>query len=51
MYEKINEVLGGDNANQYFCIAFPGTILSPRAYSFDYMNNQSKSPTVVANES
>lgn len=51
MYDKINEVLGGDNANQYFCMTFPGTILSPHTYSYDYLNNQPKPPTVEANES
>lgn len=51
MYKKINEVLGGDNANQYFCMTFPGTILSPHTYSYDYLNNQPKPPTVEANES
>lgn len=51
MYDKINEVLGGDNASQYFCMTFPGTILSPHTYSYDYMNNQPKPPTVEANES
>lgn len=44
MYNKINEVLGGDNANQYFCMTFPGTILAPQTYSFDYKNNQPKPP-------
>lgn len=51
MYDKINEVLGGDNANQYFCMTFPGTILAPQTYSFDYKNNQPKPPVVEANES
>ncbi len=51
MYDKINEVLGGDNTNQYFCMTFPGTILSPRTYRYDYQNNQPKPPTVEANES
>lgn len=51
MYDKINEVLGGDNANQYFCMTFPGTILSPHTYSYDYKNNQPKPPAVEANES
>ncbi len=51
MYDKINEVLGGDNANQYFCMTFPGTILSPHTYSYDYKNNQVKPSSVEANES
>lgn len=51
MYDKVNEVLGGDNANQYFCMTFPGTILSPHTYSYDYQNNQPKPPAVEANES
>lgn len=51
MYEKINDVLGGDNANQYFCMTFPGTILTPESYSYDYKHNQTKPPTVEANES
>lgn len=51
VYDKINEVLGGNNANQYFCMTFPGTILSPHTYSYDYHNNQPKPPAVEANES
>ncbi len=51
MYDKINEVLGGDNANQYFCMTFPGTILSPHTYSYDYKNNQVKPSSVEVNES
>lgn len=51
MYNSINEVLGGDNPNQYFCMTFPGTILSPHTYSYDYQNNVPKPPTVEANES
>lgn len=51
MYDKINEVLGGDNPNQYFCMTFPGTILSPHTFCYDYQNNQPKPPTVEASES
>lgn len=51
MYDKINEFLGGDNANQYFCMTFPGTILSLHIYSYDYQNNQPNPPAVEANES
>lgn len=51
MYDKINEVLDGVNANQNFCMTFPGTILSPHTSSFDYQNNNSESYTVETNES
>ena len=51
MYNSINEVLGGDNPNKYFCMTFPGTILSPHTYSYDYQNNVPKPPAVEANES
>lgn len=51
MYEKINEVIGGDNANQYFCMTFPATILAKESYEYDYKNGKAKPLTVEAKES
>lgn len=51
MYEKINEVIGGDNANQYFCMTFPATLLAKESYEYDYKNGKAKPLTVEAKES
>lgn len=51
MYEKINEVIGGDNANQYFCMTFPATLLAKETYEYDYKSGKSKPLTVEMNES
>lgn len=50
LYDQINEILGGSNQNQYFCLTFPGTLLSPDSYSYD-ITAESKPLTVQANES
>lgn len=50
LYDQINNVLGGDNQNQYFCLTFPGTLLNPDSYRYDAAT-QSKPLTVQANES
>lgn len=51
MYEKIDEVIGGDNANQYFCMTFPATLLAKESYEYDYKNGKAKPLTVEAKES
>lgn len=49
IYDKINEVLGGDNSQQYFCLTMPGTVLSPEDYTYDITDT--KPIKVAANES
>lgn len=51
MYEKINEAIGGDNANQYFCMTFPATLLAKETYEYDYKSGKSKPLTVEMKES
>lgn len=51
MYDKINEVIGGDNANQYFCMTFPATLLAKESYEYDYKNGKAKPLTVEMKES
>lgn len=51
MYDKINEVIGGDNANQYFCMTFPATLLAKESYEYDYRNGKVKPLTVEMKES
>ncbi len=50
-YDKINEVIGGDNNNQFFCMNFPATLVDAHSYSYDYKNNESKPPRIQQNES
>ncbi len=50
-HDKINEVIGGDNANQYFCMTFPATLLAKESYEYDYKNGKAKPLTVEAKES
>lgn len=50
-YDKINEVIGGDNNNQFFCMNFPATLVDAHSYSYDFKNNESKPPRVQQNES
>ena len=49
IYNKINDVIGGDNPNQYFCLTLPGTLLSPEDYTYDIKGE--KPAHVKANES
>lgn len=49
IYEKITDVIGGDNPNQYFCLTLPGTLISPEEYSYDIAGE--KPAHVKANES
>ena len=49
IYNKINDVIGGDNPNQYFCMTLPGTLLSPEDYSYNIKGE--KPAHVKANES
>lgn len=51
MYDKINEVIGGDNANQYFCMTFPATLLAKESYEYDYKKGKAKPLTVEMKES
>ena len=49
IYQAINEVIGGSNKNQIFCMTSPGTTLNPSDYRYD---TEGKKPaTVAANES
>lgn len=48
IYNKITDVIGGDNPNQYFCMSLPGTIINPEEYSYE---GSEKPPHVKANES
>lgn len=49
LYEKITDVIGGDNPNQYFCLTLPGTLIDPRDYTYDLAGE--KPAHVKANES
>lgn len=49
LYEKIADVLGGDNPNQYLCLTLPGTIINPEKYKYDLSGV--KPAHVKANES
>lgn len=49
IYEKITDVIGGDNPNQYFCLTLPGTLVNPEDYSYD--TAAEKPAHVKANES
>lgn len=48
IYEKITDVIGGDNPNQYFCLSLPGTIINPEDYTYE---GPDKPAHVKANES
>ena len=49
IYQAINEVIGGTNENQIFCMMSPGTTLNPSDYRYD--TEGEKPATVAANES
>lgn len=51
IYDKIVDVIGGDDPHQYLCITLPGQALSAEDFAYDYKNNAPKGPTVEANES
>lgn len=51
IYDQIEDVIGGDNPNQFLCLTLPGQALSPEDFAYDYKNNAEKGPTVEANES
>lgn len=36
LYAKIEEVIGGDNPNQFLCLTIPGQALAAADYSYDY---------------
>lgn len=50
IYNKITDVIGGDNPNQYFCLTLPGTLLNPKDYKYDTGSGE-KPAHVKANES
>ncbi len=49
IYHAINEVIGGTNKDQMFCMMSPGTTLNPSDYQYDTKGE--KPLTVAANES
>ncbi len=49
LYEKITDVIGGDNPNQYFCMTLPGTLIEAADYQYDV--NGEKPAHVKAHES
>lgn len=49
LYESISSVLGGDNPNQYLCLALPGTIIDSEKYKYD--TSETKPAHAWANES
>ncbi|MDR0918777.1 MAG: hypothetical protein LBM93_05940 [Oscillospiraceae bacterium] len=51
VYGQINDVLGGDNINQFLCLTIPGQALTATDFSYDYKNNAPKGPIVEKNES
>lgn len=51
VYQQINSVLGGNNANQFLCLTIPGQALSAEDFKYDYKNNAPKGPVIEANES
>lgn len=51
VYQQINSVLGGSNANQFLCLTIPGQALSAEDFKYDYKNNAPKGPVIEANES
>lgn len=51
IYDKIVDVIGGDDSHQYLCITLPGQALPPEDLAYDYKNNAPKKLTVEENES
>ncbi len=51
VYQQINSVLGGSNANQFLCLTISGQALSAEDFKYDYKNNAPKGPVIEANES
>lgn len=51
IYDQIDNVIGGDNPNQFLCITLPGQVLTAEDYTYDYKQHADKGPTVEANES
>ncbi|WP_235316234.1 hypothetical protein [Porphyromonas crevioricanis] len=51
IYEEIENVIGGDNPNQFLCLTIPGQVLTAEDFAYDYKRNAEKNPTVEANES
>ena len=51
LYAAVNDVIGGDNPQQFFCMGLPGTALEQHQYTYDVEHNELKPPLVEANES
>lgn len=51
IYDEIENVIGGDNPNQFLCLTIPGQALTAEDFAYDYKQNAEKGPTVEANES
>ncbi|UZM97493.1 hypothetical protein OL548_20285 [Lysinibacillus sp. MHQ-1] len=51
LYKEITSVIGGSNANQFFCMSNPGTLIDASQYAYDIENNEPKPSYVRANES
>lgn len=51
LYEQITSVIGGNNAQQFFCMSLPGTLIDASQYTYDIENNEPKPAYVRANES
>lgn len=47
--DQLNQVLGGNNPNQFFMMTVPGTILDPTEYAYDV--TKPKPAVITANES
>lgn len=51
LYEKITDVTGGNNPNQFFCVGLPGTAIDTSHYTYDLESSAPKPLHVTANES
>lgn len=51
IYDQIDNVIGGDNPNQFLCITLPGQVLTAEDYAYDYKQNAEKGPVIESNES
>ncbi len=51
IYNAITDVIGGSNANQFFCMSLPGMIIDSNQYKYDIKEGQPKPSHVKINES
>ena len=51
LYTEIDNAIGSNSSNQYFCMTIPGTILYRSDYEYAIDKNAVKPPIVEANES